>query len=130
MIAHSNRSATARKIDAMLQLVRSDPAIRLGPEDLDRDLYSFNCHNGIIDLHTGRLRPHDREELMTKISPVNYDPEAACPVWKKFLKDVFAGKRELIKFVQKFLGCCLTGDMSCQAMFILYGTGANGRAPL
>ncbi|WP_168203294.1 DNA primase family protein [Oceanispirochaeta crateris] len=128
MIAHSRRSSTARKIDSMLQLVRADPSIRLGPDDFDRDIYSFNCHNGIIDLHTGRLRAHNREELISKVSPVNYDPESACPVWKKFLKDIFDGKRELIKFVQKFVGCSLTGDMSSQAMFILYGTGANGKS--
>jgi len=102
--------------------------VRLGPEDFDRDQFAFNCGNGVIDLRCGRLRPHRREDLMTKCSPVDYDPEAPCPVWKKFLKDIFDGNRDLVKFVQKFLGCSLTGDMSSQAMFILYGTGANGKS--
>jgi len=47
---------------------------------------------------------------------------------EEVLKDIFDGNLDLIKFVQKFLGCCLTGDMSSQAMFILYGTGANSKS--
>jgi len=65
---------------------------------------------------------------MTKVSPVIYDPEAQCPVWKKFLKEIFGKNRDLINFVQRALGWALTGDTSSQAMFILYGNGANGKS--
>ncbi|MBF9015167.1 MULTISPECIES: phage/plasmid primase, P4 family [unclassified Oceanispirochaeta] len=128
MLAHARRSSTARKIESMLYIVKSDSRARISPDALDQDIYLLNCNNGIIDLSSGRLRPHKRDDLITKLAPVDYLPDADCPVWKKFLKDIFDGNRELIRFVQKFLGCSLTGDMACQAMFILYGTGANGKS--
>ncbi|MBF9018284.1 MULTISPECIES: phage/plasmid primase, P4 family [unclassified Oceanispirochaeta] len=99
----------------------SDPRIRIAPDALDQDQFLFNCANGVIDLKSGRLSPHDRERMITKYSPVPYNEEALCPHWKQFLKDIFDNNKELIKFIQRFLGCSLTVDMSCQSMFILYG---------
>ncbi len=128
LMAHARRSSTARKVDAMLTTASADRRVRVSPDDLDRDLFLFNCANGIIDLTTGRLEKHSRGLMITKASPVPFESEAVCPHWKKFLKDIFDNNRELIRFVQKFLGCSLTGDMSCQSMFILYGTGANGKS--
>jgi putative DNA primase/helicase len=128
LIAHSRRSSTARKVDAMLSTTSSDPLIRIAPDALDQDQFLFNCSNGVIDLKSGRLSPHDRERMITKYSPVPYNEEALCPHWKQFLKDIFDNNKELIKFIQRFLGCSLTGDMSSQSMFILYGTGANGKS--
>ena len=128
MLNHARRSASARRIDSMLFIVKSDDSIRIRPDELDQNNFSLNCSNGTIDLRSGRLLPHERVSLISKLAPVDYIPDAECPAWKKFLKDIFEGNRELIRFVQKFLGCSLTGDMSCNSMFILYGTGANGKS--
>ncbi|MDA3956961.1 phage/plasmid primase, P4 family [Oceanispirochaeta sp.] len=128
MLSHARRSSTARKVESMLFIVKSDPRARISPDALDQDVFHLNCNNGIIDLRSGRLHPHRREDLLTKLAPVDYLEEADCPVWKKFLKEIFDGNRELIRFVQKFLGCSLTGDMSSQVLCILYGTGANGKS--
>ena len=128
MMTHARRSASANKVESMLVTARWHYSIRIGPDDMDRNQFLFNCENGVLDLNCGRLYPHLRERLITKLSPVPYDEEAVCPLWRKFLRDIFGGNRDLIRFVQRFLGCCLTGDMSCQAMFILYGSGANGKS--
>lgn len=128
MMAHARRSSSAHKVESMLTTARWHESIRVMPDEMDQDQFLFNCGNGVIDLTCGRLFLHQRERLISKFSPVEYDINADCPLWKKFLKDIFGGNRELIKFVQRFLSCCLTGDMSCQAMFILYGSGANGKS--
>lgn len=128
MVAHLKRSLSNNKVESLLKLCRGCSSTSVLPEEMDQAPYLFNCANGILELHSGRLMPHDRSLLMTKISPVPYKEKADCSRWKRFLKDVFDGNRELIKFVQKFAGCCLTGDVSCQAMFILYGNGANGKS--
>ena len=128
MMAHARRSSTAHKIESMLTTTRWHHRVSILPDEMDRDQFLLNCENGVIDLHCGRLYPHLRERMITKVSPVVFDEEADCPTWKKFLKDIFDNNRELIKFVQRFLGCCLTGDMSAQSMFILYGNGANGKS--
>ena len=128
MMEHTGRSEAARKIEAMIRVTCWNKQINILPEELDRDSFIFNCKNGMIDLETGRLLPHEKEKMMTKVSPVIYDPEAQCPVWKKFLKEIFGKNRDLINFVQRALGWALTGDTSSQAMFILYGNGANGKS--
>ena len=128
MMEHAGRSESARKIEAMIRVTAWNKEVNIKPEFLDIDPNIFNCKNGMIDLESGRLLSHDKAKFITKIGPVVYDPEARCPLWKKFLKDIFAKNTEFINFVQRVLGWTLTGDTSSQAMFILYGNGANGKS--
>ena len=128
MIEHAGRSETVRKTEAMIRATGWEKKINIVPEKLDEYPMIFNCNNGMIDLESGRLLPHDKALMITKVSPVDYDPEADCPVWKKFLKEIFGKNRDLINFIQRALGWALTGDTSSQAMFILYGNGANGKS--
>src|SRR5262249_51948077 len=97
---------------------------------LDVDPWVLNVLNGTLDLRTGQLRPHAREGLLTKLAPVAYDPEAQCPLWEAFLSRIFTGDGGLIRFVQKALGYSLTGLTQEQCLFMLYGTGANGKSTL
>jgi len=128
MMEHAGRSESVRKIEAMIRAAAWNKDINILPDILDRYPFIFNCRNGMIDLHSGRLLPHEKERMITKISPVKYDPEADCPVWKKFLKEIFDKNKDLINFIQRALGWALTGDNGSQAMFILYGNGANGKS--
>jgi P4 family phage/plasmid primase-like protien len=128
---HATRSESRSRIEAMIALAESEVPIL--PDDMDRDIWLFNCQNGVIDLKTGDLLPHDREYMMTKISPIVYDPKAECPTWIKFLEDIMQDeegnvKHELIEFLQKAIGYSLTGDTSEQVLFFLYGTGRNGKS--
>jgi putative DNA primase/helicase len=66
--------------------------------------------------------------MITKIANVEYKPEADCPMWRKFVREIMDNKPELIQFVQTAVGWSLSGDISEQTMFILYGTGANGKS--
>ena len=128
MIEHAGRSETVRKTEAMIRATGWSKDINIVPEELDGCPLIFNCRNGMIDLESGRLIPHDKAMMITKVSTVIYDPEADCPVWKKFLKEIFGKNKDLINFIQRALGWALTGDTSSQAMFILYGNGANGKS--
>jgi putative DNA primase/helicase len=119
-----------RAIDALIDLTRSEPGIRIRPDDLDSDPMLFNAANGTIDLNTGRLLPHDPKGLITKLSPVAFDPEAACPLWDMFIGQVFDGNAALIAYVRRALGYLLTGDTSEQDFWIAYGGGANGKSTL
>src|SRR5205085_12471631 len=82
------------------------------------------------DLRDGELYPHCREDDLTKLCPTDYCPDAACPTWERFLNDIFKGDKELITFVQRLLGRCLTGDVSEQVLPIFWGGGANGKSTL
>ena len=127
---HSRKSETDYTLRAMIRLAQSQPTIPVLPDHLDSDQWLFNCQNGTIDLESGNLRPHSQEDLMTKISPVEYRPQAECPIWQAFLFRILDGNGDLIDFVQKAIGYSLTGAVTEKALFFLYGNGDNGKTTL
>jgi putative DNA primase/helicase len=129
-LQHIARSEGYRWIANIVELAKSEPGVPVGAEELDADPWVLNLVNGTLDLRTGQLRAHAREDLLTKLAPVAYDPEAPSPMWEAFLSRIFAGDVELIRFVQKALGYSLTGLTQEQCLFILYGAGANGKSTL
>ncbi|MFI8492197.1 phage/plasmid primase, P4 family [Peribacillus butanolivorans] len=109
------------------------PMVSIKKKDLDAHKFLFNCNNGVIDLKTGELSPHDRDLLFTKISPIEYKKDAKCPNWIGFLESIFLtpeGKpdHELIEFLQKAIGYSFTGVTKEQIMFFLFGNGRNGKS--
>jgi putative DNA primase/helicase len=114
----------------MVDLARAEPALQVSPERFDGHLYLLNVANGTLDLESGQLREHRREDLMTKLIPYPYNPDATCPDWEQFLDVVFAGDRDLIRYVQKAIGYTLTGSIGEQCFFLLYGQGKNGKSTL
>lgn len=127
---HSRKSESAYNLEAITKLARSCPNIPITPDELDADPWLFNCANGTIDLRTGKLRGHSREDLLTKISPVDYRPDAECPIWQDFLHRVLGGNTDLIVFIQKAMGYSLTGAVNEKALFFLHGNGDNGKTTL
>lgn len=128
---HAMFSESASKLRNMVLLAESE--VPMLPDEMDTDLWLLNCKNGVIDLKSGELKPHNRDYLMTKVSQVAYDPQAKCPTWERFLEDVMQDeegnvKHELIDFLQKAVGYSLTGDTSEQVLFFFYGTGRNGKS--
>jgi len=126
----SLRCETPTRLNAMLELSKSEPGISVMSDALDADPWKLNCSNGTVDLRTGQLLPHRPEALNTKMVEVDYDPKAECPLFLKFLHHIFNGDAELIGFVQRVFGYALTGDTSEQVFFLFYGTGANGKSVL
>jgi putative DNA primase/helicase len=121
---HAAASESEARIRAMIELAKSE--VPVTPDELDSDPWLLNVLNGTIDLRTGELREHRREDLITKLAPVEYDPNATAPTWEAFLKRVLPGE-ELRAFVQRAAGYSATGDTSEQCIFIHHGPGANGK---
>ncbi len=119
------KTAGAKGISNMLELVRSELPIL--PGDLDQNAWLLACPNGTVDLRTGELRKHRREDFITKLCPTEYNPEAPSFAWDRFLEDVF-GDSTLIEFVQKLSGYAATGDVREQILPIFWGSGSNGKS--
>lgn len=131
LFKHLKKSERADRLNAMINLSRHvDKDIPVVSTDLDADPWVFNVQNGTIDLKTGELRPHNRKDLITKIAPVTFDPTAECGRWLQFLAEVFQNDMELITYVQRIAGYCLSGSVREQLLFILMGKGANGKSVL
>jgi len=90
----------------------------------------FNCENGTLDLETRELRPHNRNDYLTKISAIAFDPHATCPTWERFLQEVFGDDQDLTAFVQRAAGYSLTGSVREHCLFFLHGSGSNGKTTL
>lgn len=97
-------------------------------EDFDKHDFLFNVQNGIVDLKTGELLPHDRKLHLTKIANIDYIKDAQCPNWLNFLESIFMGDKELEEYMQRLVGYALTGDISEQIMMFLVGGGSNGKS--
>jgi putative DNA primase/helicase len=125
------KTNTSAGTAAVVRMARTLPELRAPDVDSwDKDPWLFNCANGILDLRSGKLWPHNRRALMTKRSAVPYEEEASLPfTWLQMLEWIVpdATKRD---WLQKAIGYSLTGDTSAKAFFILTGTGNNGKSTL
>lgn len=100
-------------------------------EDLDKDIFTFNCTNGTLDLKTFEFRDHNPNDLLSKISNVFYNPDATSSVFEKFMDEIMISDPLKIEYLQKILGHSLTGDVKLETCFILYGsTTRNGKSTL
>ncbi len=97
-------------------------------ERYDKDLFLAATQNGTLDLKNGSFRDSIQEDYLTLQTGTEYKLDADCPRWKKFLREIFNNDDEMIDFIQRIAGYSLTGDITEQAMFILYGFGKNGKS--
>ncbi len=125
---HAMKSESDSRINAMVNLAKSEPGVPVSPEDFDSDPWLLNVQNGTLNLRTFELQPHRREDLIMKLVPANYDPQAQCPLWLSFLDRVMGGSQSLTSYLQRVVGYTITGDTREQVLFMLYGTGANGKS--
>jgi len=116
------------KIKSLVELSRGLLAIT--PDNFDTEPWELNCQNGILDLKTGELNSHNPEKYMTKISNADYKSNAKCPLFKKFLKEIFNDDKELTSYIQGIAGMALVGEQLEQSVFIFHGMGSNGKSVL
>jgi putative DNA primase/helicase len=97
---------------------------------LDLDPMLLNVSNGTLDLRTGKLRPHDRADMLTKLAPVFYDPDARHPALDRYLLALCADIPDMADFLARCAGYALTGDASAESVFLIQGPGGNGKTTL
>ena len=125
---HARRSQSKNAIESMVWLARSEPGIPARLTDFDADPWLLNVANGTLDLRTGQLRPHRREDLITRLAEVEFDPATESELWDAFLWRVTGGQDELYAYLRRLVGYLLTGVTSEQVLHFLYGLGANGKS--
>lgn len=112
-------------IRRMLTLAQAELAIT--PEQFDADPWLLNCPNGTLELRTGHLRPHRREDFLTKMTAAPYDPSARSEVWDTFLEGALPdeGARE---YAQRYAGYCLTGSTREEVFVFCRGPAGGGKS--
>lgn len=122
------KSEADAKIMAMLSSAESEIEAAITPLVLDADPWLFNCENGTLDLRTGKLRPHRQGDMITKIAPVVYDPDARSDLWVRFLKESTGDDPDLIRFLARATGYTLTGDTREENLFFVHGPTNTGKS--
>jgi len=127
---HCRHSQSVGSIKAMCELAKTDRKVIVTTQELDSDLFLLNCKNGTVDLKTGMLRKHKREDLLTMITLVEFCRTAECPTFERFLHRIMGGNAELVRFLQRCIGYCLTGAVTEKVFFMFLGEGDNGKTTL
>ena len=118
-----------KAIGATLDVARTSPLLTVaGPQAFDLHLDRFAVANGVINLRTGELMPHAPGNMVRNASPVVYDPAAQCPRWEQFLNEVTKSDANYSAYLRDAVGYTLTGEVSDEVMFFMYGTGSNGKS--
>jgi putative DNA primase/helicase len=125
---HALRSQAEPRLKAMVNLAQTEAAVVISASQLDADPWLLGLRNGAINLKTDTFRPTRREDLILKRADVDFDVEAQCPAWSKFLDTVTAGDPDLQSYLQRVVGYMLTGSVREEVMFVLHGTGNNGKS--
>lgn len=120
-------SQMRQRLDAMLEVASSDPAVLRDTSRLDTDPWALNCQNGTVDLRTSELRPHNRDDLITCITCCDYNSSAHSTLWHDMLSRVLGGDLDLMTFMRRAMGYSATALTREHVMFILYGHGSNGK---
>lgn len=117
----------AGRLTSITSLARHNAAVAVDAgTELDQDTDLLNCPNGIVDLRTGELLPHDPAKLMTKLAGVEYRPGCTHPMWEKALQ---ALPEKVRRWYQLRMGQALTGDMTPDDLLIInHGGGRNGKS--
>jgi putative DNA primase/helicase len=112
------------------RFVQADRAFAVTSAAWDRDPWLLGTPEGTVDLRTGELRPARQEDLISRSTAVTPAPQAQCPTWLAFLQQACAGDQDLIGFLQRWFGYCLTGVTQEHALLFVYGPGGNGKGVL
>lgn len=126
MVGWARKLDTHRAHAAMLALASSDPRIAVTAEELDCEGWLLNCLNGTIDLRDGKLRPHRREDLITRAAPVEYHADAVSEEWDRHITH-FMPDADVRRQLQRDLGVSLVGGTLAEVLSIWHGFGANAK---
>ena len=117
----------ANLLTRALGMAKSHPELVCLPTDFNTDPYSFPVANGLVDLRSGKLTPPSADLMISKQSPVRFDPVAVCPKFDEFMQRIMPDP-EVRKFLQVAVGYTITGLVDEERLFLCHGKGANGKS--
>lgn len=111
-----------RNVAALLK-----PQLAADPKDFDSNHDYLLVENGMLDLNRKVLMPHSHEFKATLMSGAVYNAEAKCPRWLQFMREITCDDMDLVDYLQRVCGYCISGRTNEQAIFLLHGDGSNGK---
>ena len=116
------------RIKAVLGLAKTEPGMSVMAKELDAHPELIGVRNGVVNLRTGALRANVPELYITKYIDCDYDPSATCPIFRRFLADIFQNDADTVGAVQRLAGLTATGRPDEEVIIFCVGHGANGKS--
>jgi P4 family phage/plasmid primase-like protien len=128
IVNFAKETDTRKGLSNMLAIAANRLQFAITADKLDSNAWLLGAGNVTFDLKTGNTREPHREDLITKAIGVRHDRAAKCPRWIKFIAQIFSEDKELIAYIKRAFGYCLTGSMDEQVFFFCHGDGSNGKS--
>lgn len=127
---HARKSRNAAKIRGMMELAK--PSLVVKADKLDADPFLLNTPGGILDLRTGKVKPHDIDSpylFCTKITTATpeVDPDGG-QLWLEFMQTITCNDASLMGFLQMVVGMAAVGHVYHEGIIICNGSGRNGKS--
>ena len=85
-----------------------------------------NFRNGLLNLDTLKLEPHDPEKFFLTQIPHNYNPNAKSELFENFMRSVFPEQYHAV--LQEFVGYCLLPDCRFEKALVIVGREGTGKS--
>lgn len=121
------QTQNVKKLKDFLEIAKAHPDLAITSRDLNTDPWLINTRNCTINLQTGAMHEHRREDLINRIAGCDYLPEALTPTFDAFLNSSMPNQ-DMQDFLQRVVGYSATGSNQEQVFFVHYGAGGNGKS--
>ena len=121
---YGKRFATAQRVNSVCNLLKSRSVTQVV---FDRNPV-LTFQNGTLEIETGRFRDFSESDYCSIIMDYDYDSTARCPVWESFIEDVTDEEPRRAEILQFLAGYVLMNDCRFQKIFLLIGSGGNGKS--
>lgn len=123
-ILYGKRFSTAQRVNSVCNLLKSRTVCSVV---FDRNPV-LTFQNGTLEIETGKFRDFSEADCCSIIMDYDYDPSAQCPVWEAFIEDVTDEEPRRAEILQFLAGYVLMNDCRYQKIFLLIGSGGNGKS--
>ena len=91
----------------------------------------LNCNNGLLNVKSGKLKPHDPKNFLRYVLDHDYNKEAKCPIFQRSLELVTNKDKDLQRLIAQVFGYCIAGGHPlAHKAFLFYGEGGNGKSTI
>jgi hypothetical protein len=117
-----------QQVGPYLLNIRKCAALNLEKEGFG-DYSSMIClKNGTVDVRTGKLLEWSPDHQLRYQLPLEFDPEAKCPLYEEQVNSTLCGDEKAIAAFEEYAGLTLIPDLTFQKALYFVGTGGSGNA--
>ena len=97
---------------------------------LNKTKHLLPVANGVIDLRNGELLKREAHHMFSFALTIHYNKYARTECWNKYFNQVFQNDKQVVEWIQTYLGYTLTGETNLQRIVVFWGSGSNSKSVL